>query len=468
MAWNTHAAISVGAEETTVEYVIDLAEVPSLRVTEELQGATLEAWAEPACQDAASGLSIRVAGRELALAASLREAKHLPGEGGLQTTRVECELTAPNTEFGTLTYLDTNYLDTVGWREVTLVGDGVVIESSEFPVSSKSQVLQQYPNRKPLRVLSGTAETRGIGESGSESIPDGVGENVAPAGDANERGLKDVLSDAIRSESLSFSMMLLALGVALTLGAFHSLAPGHGKSVMAALVAGRRGTMRDVLTVAGVVAFTHTAGVLLLGVALWSSDSFAPEAALPWLTAASGLMLMLMGVLLARRVITGRGWGGHSHHGHEHGHDHAHGHGHGHGHGHDNDHDHDHDHGHDHGHDHDHGHRDEPELAERLSLRWLVGMGVAGGVVPTPSALVVLLGANAVGRVWFGVLLVAMYGVGMAVTLTGAGYIFVRLERRFEKVLFSKPWWGTFLRYAPLGTALVLAGSGGLITLSAI
>jgi ABC-type nickel/cobalt efflux system permease component RcnA len=94
-------------------------------------------------------------------------------------------------------------------------------------------------------------------------------------------------------------------------------------------------------------------------------------------------------------------------------------------------------------------------------------MGVAGGVVPTPSALVVLLGANAVGRMWFGVLLVAMYGIGMAVTLTGAGYVFVRLERRFEKMLFSRPWWGAFLRYAPLATALVLTVSGAFIAASA-
>jgi nickel/cobalt transporter (NicO) family protein len=59
-------------------------------------------------------------------------------------------------------------------------------------------------------------------------------------------------------------------------------------------------------------------------------------------------------------------------------------------------------------------------------------MGVAGGLVPSPSALVVLLGAIALGRTWFGVLLVLGYGVGMAATLTLVGVLLVRLRDRFD------------------------------------
>jgi ABC-type nickel/cobalt efflux system permease component RcnA len=56
-------------------------------------------------------------------------------------------------------------------------------------------------------------------------------------------------------------------------------------------------------------------------------------------------------------------------------------------------------------------------------------MGFAGGMVPAPSALVVLLGAIALGRTWFGVVLVVAYGLGMAVTLTAAGLLLVRARR---------------------------------------
>ena len=88
---------------------------------------------------------------------------------------------------------------------------------------------------------------------------------------------------------------------------------------------------------------------------------------------------------------------------------------------------------HDHGHSHDHGSHDDQKPVEWRSL---VPLGLAGGLVPSPSAIVVLLGAIALGRAWFGVALVVAYGLGMAVTLTGAGILLVRargaIERRLE------------------------------------
>lgn len=59
-------------------------------------------------------------------------------------------------------------------------------------------------------------------------------------------------------------------------------------------------------------------------------------------------------------------------------------------------------------------------------------MGVAGGLVPSPSALVVLLGAVALGRTWFGVLLVLAYGLGMAAMLTAAGLLLVKFSDKLE------------------------------------
>ncbi len=164
----------------------------------------------------------------------------------------------------------------------------------------------------------------------------------------------------------------LALGIAVVLGGFHSLAPGHGKTLMAAAVVGRRGTGRQVLAIGSTVAATHTTGVLVLGSVLWLTQSLAPDRLLPWLTAASGVLLAIAGATLLLRRLTGRGGLTHGHHHHPH-HEHAHepdahsddahgDHAHGHTahahvaqahppHGPDQHaHAHDHDHGHDHGH----------------------------------------------------------------------------------------------------------------------
>jgi ABC-type nickel/cobalt efflux system permease component RcnA len=115
---------------------------------------------------------------------------------------------------------------------------------------------------------------------------------------------------------------------------------------------------------------------------------------LSWLGVASGLLVAVIGALLLRSAFRLRG------HEHEHGHGHGHGHGHSHGYG----------------------------------RSGLIGMGVAGGLVPSPSALVVLLGAIALGRTWFGVLLVLGYGVGMATTLTVVGILLVRLRVRVGRL----------------------------------
>ena len=217
--------------------------------------------------------------------------------------------------------------------------------------------------------------------------------------------------------------------------------------MMAAYVVGRQGTTREVVAIGLTVAVTHTGGVLALGTIIWLSQAIAPDRALPWLTVASGGLLAACGLgLLYRRVVLGRT--GHSHlrlpglrthdhpeHEHDHGHDHAHPHGH--DHAHDHDHDHGHGHGHEHGHSHD-GHRQHHEPAP-FRKAWLVLMGVAGGLVPTPSALVVLLGAIALHRTWFGVILVGLYGLGMAAALMGAGLLLVRLQGWLERHWYQRP-----------------------------
>ena len=100
-----------------------------------------------------------------------------------------------------------------------------------------------------------------------------------------------------------------------------------------------------------------------------------------------------------------------------------------------------------------------------MSRRGLVGMGIAGGLVPSPSALVVLLSAIALGRTAFGVLLVIGYGLGMAATLTAAGLLLVRLRDRVQihrgEGRLSRVGAG-WMRLAPFATAalVVVVGLG--------
>jgi ABC-type nickel/cobalt efflux system permease component RcnA len=245
---------------------------------------------------------------------------------------------------------------------------------------------------------------------------------------------------------------LLALGLAILLGCGHALLPGHGKTVMAAYLAGRRGRPRDAVLVGATVTLTHTVGVLVLGLAISLSSAFAGEQVLRWLGVISGVLVAVIGGVMLRDVLRdGRrpaplapveqgvpvlagavagahttGAPAHVHHDHahhDHGHDHADPHDHDHDHAHPHDHDHDHAHPHDHGHPHTHG------------RGGLVGMGIAGGLVPSPSALLVLLASVALGRTVFGVLLVVAYGLGMAATLTAVGLALVRVRDRLDRRL---------------------------------
>jgi ABC-type nickel/cobalt efflux system permease component RcnA len=202
---------------------------------------------------------------------------------------------------------------------------------------------------------------------------------------------------------------------------------------MAAYIAGRRGRPRDAITVGAIVTLTHTGGVIVLGLLLTATASLAGEAVLSWLGVASGALVaavgvaMLVGVLRRRTSVYDR-------------------------------HSHDHDHGHHHrpARDHNHDHHGPPHShpsrrARRLSL---VGMGIAGGLVPSPSALIVLLGAVGLGRTAFGVLLVVAYGAGMAAMLTAAGLLLVRVRDRWA----SRP-----RRTLARLTALAPAGTAALV-----
>ncbi|MDQ6797999.1 MAG: nickel transporter [Actinomycetota bacterium] len=430
---NTYAGLSVERQRVAVDLVVDMAEIPAYQAHRGLdadgdgQVSDREGseWAARTCRDAAGDSQVTVDGKTSRITVESSSVVFPPGSGGLATLRLSCGLAAPTaTDSGEhkIGWRSSAYTNRVGWREVTATGSGTSMVSSDVPVASPSARLTQYPAdllSSPLDKRSASLRVRADGGSlagataaaaeGPGSPAKGVAASVLPRGvDAASRSFTALV--ARRDLTLAFGALALALAVGL--GAIHALAPGHGKTVMAAYLVGQRGSLRQAGVIALTVTTTHTIGVLVLGVLLSASTTLASESIYPWLGLTSGAMLAAVGFNLMRRAWKGR----RGHDGHAHGHSHSHEHG----------------HSHEPGHSHSHG--PDPDSQDGpMSRRTLVAMGVAGGMVPSPSALVVLLGAIALGRAWFGVVLVVGYGVGMALTLTAAGLVLVRARRILDR-----------------------------------
>jgi ABC-type nickel/cobalt efflux system permease component RcnA len=447
---NTAMDVVVRPNGLAVTYVLDLAELPTVQARQQIDtdadgavsAAEQNAWATTRCARLAQGISINASPLTSDAAPALA---FPPGQGGLTTLRLTCAMTSPVRlgEHGTtLAITDTNETDRIGWREIVARGDRATLTSSEVPTVSPSASLTAYPSAvsSPPRQLRATVTARPGGAALASAASAPALDHVQARG---ADGLTQRMNRLVSGHHLSAALAALAIALAFLLGGLHSLAPGHGKTLMAATVLARRGAAaRQVLTIGATVAATHTAGVLALGTVIWTSQVVAPDRVLPWLTLGSGVLLVITGLAFALQRLRGGGpvhRHGHLAHDHHDHHDHAH-----------------HDHPH---HDHDHPHHDHP-MARQVSRRWLVAMGVAGGLVPTPSALVVLLGAAALGRTWFGVVLVAVYGVGMAATLLAAGMVLVRLQSWLERYWFGSRWLGTTLRLAPMVTAGALMVGG--------
>ncbi|MEU7871386.1 hypothetical protein [Dactylosporangium sp. NPDC049140] len=438
---NRLAALTFTPSAVEVAVTVDFAELPTVQ---------LDLAAAPECTAFASAFSVRVSSTPLTFTVGSPSLVYSQGAAGLRTARLTCSLSAPaDLSRRSAVSVESHYRDDrVGWRELTAAGSGVHLESS-LPASSRTDGLRTYPDD----LLSSPLDVR------SAQLTVVPGGSTAPsAASPSNSALPSWLSRAesllrgwVGSRSLTPWVGLLAVLLALVLGGAHAALPGHGKTVMAAYLAGRRGRPRDALAVGATVTLTHTGGVLVLGLLLTTVAGLAGERILSGLGVVSGVLVAAVGIGMLRRR---RGAPAHSH---SHGPGSAHTHSHGPG----SSHTHTHSHGphasHTHSHDSDHGHSHHSDRPSRWAI---VGMGVAGGLVPSPSALVVLLGAIGLGRTWFGVLLVLAYGAGMAAVLTAAGLLLIRIRDRWRWPARLRP--GPRLAaWAPNGTAalVLLVGS---------
>ncbi|MFE9368029.1 nickel/cobalt transporter [Streptomyces sp. NPDC006978] len=376
-----------------------------------------------------------------------------------------------------------------GWKEITAVpGDRVRLAESSVPAKSPSDVLRHYPqggSEQPLARTEAELRTNPGADGPAPGAPGGpMRPDEAPAGQAQNRG--DVLFPALEhrlagltaGRDLTLPAGILAVMLTLLLGAGHAALPGHAKLAVAACLARREGGVRAALAVGLTVTATHTAGVLAMGLILTTGGGFVGEQLLGWLGAISGALIAVLGVVLTvtavRSLRTGRP-PAHWHHGHSHRHTHsdlreA-------THAHRDRHDHPHGNEHRHASRPSHSHADsayktdtrEAEKPRRTGLPALLGVGLAAGLVPSPSALVVLLGAIALSRTSFGVLLVVGYGFGMALTLTAAGLLLSSGGSRIAALCErSLPSLRQYTRYATVLTALAVLTVGISLTLRSL
>ena len=480
---NHYAGLDVQPEAIVIDYLLDMAEIPTFQEIAALD-ANGNGRADPEetapyhvaqCHRLQTELVLRLNGRPEPLMGESSALEFLPGAGGLPTLRLNCTFQVPLALDGSQTYVEFNnnaYAERLGWREIVVTGDGVLLQGELAAYSqSSSRRLSAYPDDLLANPLDQREVKFSLGSTAKANQHPASASNPADSspllfspnsGLSHETGVlgfdrNDGFTRLITLEQLGPVSLLLAIAIAFGWGAAHALTPGHGKTIVAAYLVGSRGTSRHALFLGLTTTITHTLGVFGLGfLTLLASRFIVPDQLYPWLGVVSGLMVVGLGLSLFRgrwRQLLGQP----SHHPHDHHHPHQ---------PHDRDHGHDHDHHHHH-HDHDHDHSHLPPGADGSPVTWrsLLALGISGGLAPCPSALVVMLSAIALGRIGFGLVLIVAFSLGLASVLTAIGLLWVHSGRLMGRLPLAA---GLLPRVAPALSALFIVGAGLVITWQAL
>ena len=402
---NRFSRVEVSGHRVYVRYVLDLAEIPTFQAGD----IDASAYARRIARDAqllVNGKTARLVPLGTALA-------HPPGAAGLRTTRLEAILAGPALNGKvSISYHDNNYKDRIGWKEI-VIGP---------KAHSTSDELRAYPKnllQSPLEVTS--VKTQLAPTSGPDVPPTlSSGKTL----EAPDRVADAGFSSLVGRDHLSALVILASLAAAFFWGMAHALSPGHGKTIVAAYLVGQRGTPWHAAALGAIVTATHTIGVFALGLVTLALSAFiVPEQLYPWLNLVSGVLVVAIGATVFRSRFRHRG----------------------------------------HTHDH-HSHASGPGPGTGPSRRSLVAVGITGGLLPCPSALVVLLAAISLHRVAFGMLLIVAFSAGLALSITGIGLVAVYAKQIFKRASFE----GRLLRLLPAASALVILAAGLAMTARAL
>jgi ABC-type nickel/cobalt efflux system permease component RcnA len=489
-----YSGITIERGSLDVLYLIDMAEIPTFQEMQEtkLNGhpddSKMQSYLTAKSVEFASHLSITVEGHRVMLQPISRNVIFTPGAGGLPTMKfgflyrgkAACKLNGCR-----LSFQDVNFPGRAGWKEVVVkAGRGIVLISSTVPDHDRSGQLTNYPTdlvnsapqtveasitfapaapaatskpsvaaggRVPLTVRSSKPHVTVAATAMQSDVPEAAASSAKqPEIDITpnrQQTPRSAFTELIASQRMGIGITLLAALLAAGLGALHALEPGHGKTIVGAYLVGSKGTAWHAFLLGLIVTITHTAGVYLLGaVTLYAQKYILPERLYPFLGVLSGILIAGMGFyLFLQRCVGG-----------ELGHSHMHGAG---------------------GHSHRSLFRSPPGRATNgdpatvtdstasasrrfIPTRQLLVLGITGGIVPCPAALVVLLSAVALHRVLFGLFLILSFSVGLALVLIVMGMVAVYAGRLMSRVGTDGP---LIQRWLPLVSALMITALGSVI-----
>ena len=482
---NHYSRLTLESNSISVRYDIDLAEIPAYQ---ELQQAGVSADPNDpaACRFLAArgaelgrGLRLSIDGTPVTLHLKSRDVLFPPGAGGLPTLKMgfTYEASYPptvNRSAISLHYADTNYPGHSGWKEVVAVSPHGSILKSSVPAQDRSAELTNYPadlltsapqDLEAALELSLPPVTKAVPAVTMSRLKSGRAKLPAPAVvstspplptsaplpapaqtlHANQQKTpRNRFTELITAQKLSLWFLFTAALIAISLGGLHALEPGHGKTIVAAYLVGSRGTARHAVLLGLIVTASHTAGVFALGaLTLYASRYIVPEQLYPWLGVLSGLMIAILGCYMFLRRVTGTAS--------------------------------------------DHSHlpgesrgfhlpwkRRSPDAAtvclvgseglttKPVSLGQLLTLGITGGIIPCPAALIVLLSAFALHRIALGFFLIVAFSLGLAAVLIGFGMLMVYARRFMLRLHVDGP---LTRRWLPITSSACITGLGILIAL---
>jgi ABC-type nickel/cobalt efflux system permease component RcnA len=493
---NHYARIEPRLDGLRIFYVLDEAEIPTFQDRPQI-AADADAFADTRAAQIGANLHVSLDGQPVPLHLDSRSLTLPEGAGGLSTLRLEATYSASfaaSAQPLSLEMRDDNDPTRIGWREIVATpGDSAAaLQRSSVPSTDVTNALHQYPEdllNSPLDVRQ-AALTFAPAVASQPAAPV-LTAGATPSGNAVLDRARATFADLANADELTPAFLVFAVGVALVLGAAHALQPGHGKTVVAAYLVGSRGTARHAAFLGMTVTATHTAGVYALGlVTLVLSQYILPERLYPILEVGSGALVLGIGLwLFGQRLLAALGLRRVHGHGHSYGHDHHH-----HsmadhsltdhsaadhssadhssadrltedhsaegphsteGHHHSAD-------GHEHAAD---GHHHHVHATPRVGWRSLLALGISGGLLPCPEALMVLLITIAAHRVLFGLLLIVSFSTGLAAVLVGFGLLLVYARGLFTRMNLNS---GLVPRLLPVASAFVIVIAGSLITAQAL
>ncbi|MEP6925027.1 MAG: high-affinity nickel-transporter [Pyrinomonadaceae bacterium] len=455
---NQFSRFEVEKNQIRIRQVLDIAEIPTFQESQSidtdkngaLSQTELNAYAEKITPDYIGNLKLSANDFIVQLRAATKEIELQPGLANLPTLRIAWNLVGDLPDSNTLNRIrfeNKNNVGRVGWNEIVVNPTaGINVFNSSVFGSDLSKELKEYPqDMLPLSQREADFSFNfGAIPANAKPLQNRNGKVTAPI-------QKDLFAELIRVEQITPGIALLGLLIAFGLGAAHALSPGHGKTVVGAYLVGSRGTFKHAAFLGLTVTITHTLGVFALGlITLFASNYIFPDRLMPFLNFVSGLLVFIIGVTLFKnRLSTLLGWKSKPlDHDHEDSHnDSAHPHP-------DDDFTHTHN-----GTTHSH------KPPEAVTWGSLLTLGISGGLLPCPSALVLMLAAISQERIGYGLVLTLAFSFGLAATLMSVGLIFLYVGKIFENPSLSG---NRIVKTLPVFSAFVIACVGAVICYSSI